>query len=61
MIRPQLTSFAAPEGLSPGMDGPVDRTCLAHGRSARAGAASEASEASEACEAPASFGRPGGH
>jgi hypothetical protein len=52
MLCPQLTSFAAPEGVSPDVGGPVDRPRLANGRSTRTGAA---------CKASVPFGRPGGH
>jgi hypothetical protein len=51
MNSPQLTSFAAPEGASPDVHGPVDRARLASGRSARTDAA---------CKASTPFGRPGG-
>ena len=50
-VGPQLTSLAAPEGVSPDVNGPLDHSRLASGRSARAGVA---------CKAPAHLGRPGG-
>ena len=51
MDDPQLTSFVAPEGASPDVNGPVDRSRLASGWAQRPGAA---------CKASAPFGRPGG-
>ena len=50
-VSPQFTSIAAPEGVSPDVNGPLDHSCLASGRSAMAGVA---------CKAPAPLGRPGG-
>ena len=40
-----------PRGVSPDVDGPVDRPRLANGRAARTGAA---------CKASTPYGRPGG-
>ena len=52
MHSPQLTSFAAPMGVSPDVDGPVDRSRLVNGRPAWTDAA---------CKASVPFGRPGEH